>query len=150
MNTAAYQQEARISGDSDEDTELLRKMAGEVRAYLGGFRWCPPIKTLYLAGGVGGMVGLFLAELERPIDNQDNFLWVVVGDLPSAYLVTDSSTPKEALETYCSLMHEWARAVKSEASLDNVFPVDAEPTRENAEQLMSRMSFLRREIIPSL
>lgn len=42
-------------------------------------------------------------------------LWVVAGDLPSAYLVTDAAptaTATAALAIYCSLMQDWVEAVR--------------------------------------
>lgn len=150
MKTDDYQLAPNIEGDSAEDTKLLRSMADEARSYLNGFKWCPQITNLYLAFGIGGIVGLYLAELEDKIDDQDGFLWVVVGDLPTAYLVADSTTPREALETYCSLMSEWADAVESGGSLEDVFPVAAKPTRENAAILRKRLSFLKDNVLPSL
>jgi len=150
MKTDTYQLASNIEGDSPEDTKLLHSMADEARSYLSGFNWCPPIINLYLAFGIGGVVGLFLAELEAKIDDQDGFLWVIVGDIPTAYLVADSTTPYEALETYCSLMDDWAEAVESGSSLEQVFPVAAKPTPENASMLRKRLSFIKKSVLPSL
>ena len=150
MKTDAYQPAHSIQGDSPEDTKLLRTMADEARAYLSGFNWCPQIRNLYLAFGIGGVVGLYLAELEDKIDDQDGYLWVIVGDLPTAYLVADSTTPYQALETYGSLMTDWADAVDSGASLEDVFPVATKPTRENAANLRRRLLFLKNNVLPTL
>ena len=150
MKTDSYQLAPNIEGDSPEDTKLLRSMADDVRVYLSGFNGCPQIRNLYLAFGIGGVVCLSLAELEDKIDDQDSFLWVVVGDLPTAYLVADSTTPYEALETYSSLMADWADAVESGASLDDVFPVDARPTSVDACILRRRLLFLKDNVLPSL
>ena len=150
MKTDTFQLAHNIGGDSPEDTKLLLSMADEARSYLSGFNWCPPIRNLYLAFGIGGVVGLFLAELEAKVDDQDGFLWVIVGDIPTAYLVADSTTPCEALETYCSLMADWAEAVESGSSLEQVFPVTAKPTLENASMLRKRLSFIKNSVLPSL
>lgn len=150
MKIEDFQIAPDIEGDSVEDTKLLRAMADEVRSYLGGFGWCPGIKEIYLAFGIGGIVGIYLAELEDKIGDQDDFLWVIVGDLPTAYLVVDSITPHEVLAMYCELMSEWADTVESGDSLENVFPVAAEPTFENASMLRKRLSFLKEKILPML
>lgn len=150
METDDYQLEENIQGDSDEDTKLLRSMCDEARSYLGEFTWCPKINNLYLAFGIGGVIGLYLAELDDKIDSQDEYLWIVVGDLPSAYLVADSTTPQEALKTYCSLMTDWADAVESGDSLKEVFPVAAKPTSNNAALLRRRIQFLKEQILPDL
>jgi hypothetical protein len=139
-----------IVGGDEEDTKLLREMAAEAREYICGFHWCLPIKAMFVADGVGGVIALFLVEFEGKIGGTDDRLWVVVGDLPSAYMVVNSDeTPQEALENYCVLMDDWIAAVLGSGDLDSVFPVEAPATRENAELLRSRMAFLREHIIPS-
>lgn len=150
MDTALYQNESSMTGDSEEDTALLRAMASEARQYLAGFSWCPPVKAIHLAAGIGGVVAVFLAELTQKVGGQDSFLWVVVGDLPSAYLVTaDINNQKEAIESYCEIMDEWIAAVKSGKGIEDAFPVAAQPTQENAQHLANRLRFLREKVIPS-
>ena len=84
----------------------------------------------------------------------DDKLWIVVGDLPSAYLVVEpDDSPGDALERYCGLMEDWIAAVRDGADLNNVYPVTAEPTpptRENADLLERRVAFLLAEIIPRM
>jgi hypothetical protein len=141
-----------IRGDNDEDTRLLRAMADEGRQYLASHDWCPPIRALHLAHGVGGVVALFLVEFSHKIPGSpDDSLWLVVGDLPTAYFVTENvSTVRDALECYCSIMDDWVAAVLDERDLEEVYPVEAEPTEANAQELQSRLQFLRREIIGGL
>jgi hypothetical protein len=101
---------------------------------------------------VGKIIAPFLIRFaEHPAHDVDQELWVIVGDLPSAYFVTDeASTPREAVELYCSLMDDWIAAVLNGDRLDEVFPVEAEPTPGNAESLASRLQFIREQIIPGL
>lgn len=74
----------------------------------------------------------------------DSWLWVIVGDLPSAYLVTDDlKSPRDALEGYCELMMDWVNAVKTQADLTHQFPVEAPPTLGNAAALKKRIGMLR-------
>ena len=78
----------------------------------------------------------------------DKELWVV-GDLPSAYFVVDDvPTPRAALETYCSLMEDWAEQVLSGDQSYESFPVAAEPTEEHARMLLSRVEHLREVFAP--
>jgi hypothetical protein len=150
MHVNHFQLAPQINGDSPEDTKLLHFMVEEVRAYLNNFRWCPPVKNIYLAFGIGGIVGIFLAEFEEKIDQQDDFLWVIVGDLPSAYLVTDSITPYEALDAYISLMEDWVSAVEAGEGLEDVFPVAAQPTPKNVLMLRKRLKFLKNNILTKI
>jgi hypothetical protein len=104
---------------------------------------------LSLGYGIGGVIALFRVEFTRAIDDIDEELWVVVGDLPSAYFVHEGNEdPAVALECYCGLMEDWAMAAKSGESVDECFPVDAEATLENAEALLSRITFIRSELVP--
>jgi len=78
-------------------------------------------------------------------------LWVVVGDLPNAYLVVEpNASPAVVMEQYCSLMEDWIAAVRDGTRLREVFPVAAEPTTENALQLERRIAFLLQQIIPRM
>lgn len=149
MDVSKFQVESAIVGDCDEDTTLLRQMALGARSYLSSFRWCPAGIKLYLAYGVGGLVAVFLVELEEASPGMDRFLWVIQGDMPSEYLVTDEAPgPAKALIVYCDLMDDWIAAVREETDLGEVFPVVAEPTLVNAESLESRVGYLREKIIP--
>lgn len=82
MDISKFQPEDSISGDSLEDTQALKCMANSVRDYLASFSWCPPIKNLFFAYGVGGIIAVFVAELAEGIkDSNDSLLWVIEGDL---------------------------------------------------------------------
>jgi hypothetical protein len=150
INTSGFQPSPEISGEHDEDTELLKQLAGEAEAYVQSFKWCPPIEQTYLAFGVGGIIGLFLVRFARPIGGfEDQELWVVVGDLPAAYFVTeDARTAPDALEAYCELMEDWAERVLSGGDVSDCYPVAAEPTAEHARMLLSRLEHVRQEFVP--
>ena len=151
MSPQDFQRVPDIVGDDEEDTASLREMAVAAREYITSFAWCPPISAMYLAHGVGGVAALFLAELSRKIQGTDDRLWIVVGDLPSAYLVVEpQDSPAQALERYCELMEDWIAAVRDARNLDDVYPVSAEPTTENADLLERRVAFLLAEIIPRM
>lgn len=142
---------SQIKGDDAEDTALLRQMADEATRYLKSHKWCPDISHAYLGFGIGGVVAVFLFEFSMATRGVDSQLWVVVGDLPSAYLVTDKAcNARLALELYCDLMDAWANAVTQNTSLESVYPVRAEATDENAVQLRSRVRFLRDKVIPMM
>ena len=149
MNKRQFQLVKEIIGESDDDTVALRHMSEEAISYITAHPWCPPIKAQYLAYGVGGVIGLFYFEFAFKINGIDDELWVVVGDLPSAYMVVDDRDDfLVALEKYCELMSDWAEAVCNDASaLESVFPVEAKPSVENADALLERIAFIRNEIL---
>jgi hypothetical protein len=148
IDTSDFQEESAITGDDPEDTELLREMAAEARAYMEDFEWCPNIESVHLALGVGGIVAVFLFQFDEVIEDDDDALWVVVGDLPSAYVIVEPDDDgRAALSRYCEMMEDWAFNVLKGNSLEESFPVEAEATQEHAEMLRQRIVFLRSEII---
>ena len=137
-----------MQGEDWEDTELLKKMLQEADNYISSYEWCPVIKEKYFGYGIGGIVAVFLYKFVSSINQTDDWLWIVVGDLPSAYLVIDNTnSPMDALKGYCELMEDWANSIKSNGSIDGCYPVKAVPTKENAQLLLNRINFIRREIL---
>jgi hypothetical protein len=140
---------AEMVGEDQTETTSLSEMLERAEAYLKAFRWCPAIVERYLGFGIGGVVAVFLFRLATKVRDTDDWIWVVVGDLPSAYLVTDRATEaRAALLVYCELMDEWAHAVLNGGEVDKTFPVKASATPEHAEMLLSRTQFIRDRIIP--
>jgi len=138
-----------MSGEDEQEAELLKEHLGEAHKYLHTFTWCRAIKDEFFGCGVGGVVAVFLFRID-PDEGADEWLWVIVGDLPSAYLVTDEASDAcKALSVYCRLMDDWIYAVRTGAALDDVYPVAADPTPENAAMLAARIRLLRDEILPA-
>jgi hypothetical protein len=150
IDTSRFQLCPDISGEDEEETQLLLSMADEAMRYVQKFKWAPPIDSMHLAYGLGGCVAIFLVTFKRPIPGSlDRQLWIVVGDLPSVYMVADAGPDaKEALIAYCELMEEWADSVLVGRDLSECFPVGVEPTHELANMLKGRTKFIREEIIP--
>lgn len=151
IDVSKFQVAPNLIGDDPEDTRQLIMMADRAANYVRSHSWAPPIQRLLLAYGIGGVLALFLVEFELPIDGTDDQLWAVAGDLPSAYFVIDQArTPADAIEVYCELMEDWANKVLSGGDLSDEYPVEAEPTIEHAEMLLSRVDFIRQKLIPSV
>jgi hypothetical protein len=150
VNTARFQHYPDLDGGDAEETAFLLPMADEALAYIRGFRWAPPIRDLYLAFGIGKIIALFLVRFERPIKGDlDEELWVVVGDMPSAYFVTEAAPdPAEALTAYCELMEDWADRIFEGRDLEGSYPIPVAPTIEHAGMLKSRMETIRKEFVP--
>jgi len=141
-----------INLDTLTDIEELQAILGlydKAKQYLEGFDWCVATKKCWYDKNLGiyEKIGVFLFEIEPSNDNVDDFIWVIVGDLPSVYLDKSITTGKEALERYCELMQEWADNIKSEKSLEECYPIPVDATIENAGLLSSRVSFIRRELL---
>lgn len=110
--------------------------------------WCQSIASGHLAWAVAGVLGVFLFRLVPSQPDVDDQLWVIVGDIPPAYLVCDDTpTWREALENYVLEMKHWVSAVRRNESLDDVIPVNVPPTQEYADMLDTRLTFIRQRIL---
>jgi hypothetical protein len=138
-----------MNGEGEEDTRLLLALADRARSYLSGFAWTASVDALYFGDGIGRVVAVFLADITPAQPGVDEQLWVVVGDLPSLYLVTDDApTPADALAAYTDLAEEWVHAAERGAPLDGLMPVGVPATEENIAMLRSRVEMLRRSVLP--
>jgi hypothetical protein len=101
-----------MTGDDEEDGALLANMAREAAEYLTSFDWCVSIIDTYLGDGIGGVVAVFLFRILPARPHIDEWTWVVVGDLPSAYLSTeDIKSPRDALDAYMWHRSQWADCI---------------------------------------
>jgi len=73
----------------DEDTRLLIEMAQQAKDYLSSFALCGSIREAYFGDGYGGIAAIFFFHIQPMRPEVDEWLWVVVGDLPPAYLVSN-------------------------------------------------------------
>jgi hypothetical protein len=142
----------RIEGDGDEDTALLRQMLKDAKSYLLSFSWCESIVNSYFAGGVGMIFAIFLFEIIPARAGVDRWMWIVVGDIPPAYLpLGDCKTSREVFDTYIDGMKKWvvlAREGRGAAPDDCVPPVNVPATPEWAERLDRRLTSLTKLIKP--
>lgn len=137
-----------MRGEDREETLLLEEMFKCAKNYLESFDWCERISEAWFGLGVGGVVAVFLFEILPKTHDVDEWLWVIAGNFPPAYIVTDyAPNPACALKEYMREMKEWVLAVKSGRSVDELIPVNASATIENAEDLDRRIAFLTREIL---
>jgi hypothetical protein len=138
-----------IDYESEEELALLRALTEDAWAFVRSYRWTPPIADLVMAFAVAPIVGLYLMRFQPGGRPEDAERWVVVGDLPSMHFETDDSpTPAVALRLYCAIAQDWADNVMAGRDLSDSYPIPVEPTREHAEMLLSRVEFIRSEIIP--
>src|SRR5882757_4391216 len=132
-----------LVGDDPEDTELLKQMLHKAEDFIFSFSWCNRINQSFFGCGVGGICAIFLFEIVPTRKGVDTWLWVIVGDLPPAYLVLDETpTPSSALKAYITEMRRWISAIQRHESVADLIPVNASPTIENATELERRLSTL--------
>jgi hypothetical protein len=149
---------AELPGADLEDVPELVGLGREAEEFLSGHRWCRSIRRAYFADGWAGILGIFYFEID-PEPPADEAVWVIVGDIPPAYLDTETCRdPAEALEGYAAAMWEWVERVQAGEPLDeNVIPVyfrdsygRLEPTTEHADMLASRLKFIEEKLVPEL
>ncbi len=137
-----------MSGEDGEETELLKSHMEEAESYLSRQRWCEEIKESYFGLGIGGVVAIFLFRIVPNDPQIDNYIWVIVGDVPPLYLTTEECpNPACALDGYIGAMEKWADAAIQQRSKDGLPPVEAPFTRENGQALKKRLKFLDREVL---
>lgn len=141
----------QMTGEDETDSALLHAMAVDATQYILSFDWCVSVVDAYFGDGVGGVVAVFLFRILPAHPPIDEWLWVVVGDLPPAYFVAeDIRSPHDALEAYI-----WHRSKLVECILSgrtppgDVMPVNVNMTRELAETLSNRLRILSEQILPS-
>jgi hypothetical protein len=137
-----------LSGEDAEETEELRALARKAEQFVTSFSWCEIVERAYAGIVIPSVIGTFLFEIRSTTPDVDRVLWIIVGDVPPAYLVVDeASNPAMALKQYIELMSDWVRAVEEGRSIEDLIPVNAAPTQEYAAMLKSRLAFLRDRVL---
>lgn len=143
---------ADIVGDDEQDTVLLCKMSEDAKQYISSFPWCATILNSYFGGGVGGIFAVFFFHIRPSRSNVDPWIWIVVGDIPSAYLpVTDCESPAEVFRSYIRGMSRWvelARMGRTGTPEQGVPPVNVPATPEWAERLNQKLDGLTLAVRP--
>jgi hypothetical protein len=135
-------------GDDPEQRQGRQELWTKAEAFLGSLSWCEAVQNAYEGIAIAGVMGVYLVHIKPAREGIDEWLWVVVGDLPPAYLVTDDAPdPLQALEIYIAEMRRWIAAVEAGEGLDDVIPVNAPPDSEHARMLKVRLDFLADRII---
>jgi hypothetical protein len=141
-----------IVGGDEQDTVLLRKMSEDAKEYISSFTWCETILSSHFGGGVGGIFAVFFFHIRPSRSDVDPWIWIVVGDIPSAYLpVSDCESPTEVFRTYIRGMNRWvelARKGQSGTPEQGVPPVNVPATPEWAEKLNQRLYGLTLAVKP--
>jgi hypothetical protein len=107
-----------------------------VREYANSKAWISKIKQFYIGKIVDDRVAVVLLEITPAQKTIDTHLWIVWGDVPSAYLVLDNAkTPEEAIDVYLSEVSRWIDGVLAGAPLPDTMPLDWEETPEAALRL---------------
>ncbi len=143
--------QALVLGGDELNTALLRKMALEAESYITSFVWCERLIKGKFVDGYGGIFALFLFRADIKELGKGAWIWVLVGDLPKAYLeAKDFPAPLLAAKRYIAGVREWMSAVQNGQSTSDLIPIDCRRDTESLAQLEMRLHTLEELVIPQL
>lgn len=138
----------RYRETNPREAAAVEDMHAEASTFLQRQKWCESIRQSYVGLAHPGIVAVFLFDLVPTSADVDQWVWVVVGDLPSAYIGSDDCpTAGAALDGYIGEMDEWVEAALAGGAVDALIPVNVAPTRQNAIDLKKRLDFLHERIL---
>ncbi len=138
------------------DEVELKELAEEATAFLTRQPWCLNVKQGYIARFWPGILGIFYFDIESGQSGAENNVWIIVGDIPPAYIDPVSCpTGEDALAGYVGEVNEWIANAKENKPLTEFIPIlrrhslsPVANTKETIEMLDSRMRFIENELIP--
>ena len=132
-----------------EYTDELVSLFSKATTFLKSKPWCSEILEGWLSRGWGYIIGVFYFHIVPSSAELPDYLWVIVGDLPSAYLDVEYCPDVTAvIEGYIGEMQEWVDRVMSDRPLDeSVIPVNVPPDKIWAGRLQSRLDILRDSVL---
>lgn len=143
---------ADIEASDLEHKKEVAASLNEAENYLMGFDWCLKIIDGWIAASYGYILNIFCFNIKPDGKScNDDFFWVIVGDIPPAYIdVYSASTPYNALKAYINIMQDWVDNVIEGNSLELCFPVNVPPERKYAEMLDIRLKLLKEDYLPEI
>ncbi len=130
-----------------DEYKAILELSDKATEFLEDQNWCVKTIRIWYDFGIYDKIGVFLFQIEPLNDTVDEFIWVIVGDLPTVYLDQSVLTGQEALRTYCELMTDWSENILNGKSVADCYPVNTSATIKNAELLKSRIKFIKRELL---
>ena len=131
-----------------EDVAEMNSLYQEAREFLEFYEWCSEIKESFIGMLYPGVVAVFLFKIIPSRRDVGEWIWVIVGDLPPAYLTSDECpNPATALDGYIGAMLEWIDAAQKGESVAQLIPVNVPATKENANMLKTRLDILDGRIL---
>src|SRR6185437_12523898 len=126
-----------------EDKVEIEKLRQRAERFLGKYRWLKKVSEEYVGMCFPGIISIFLFHIVPARPDVDDWIWVVVGDIPSAYITCDNArSPGAALDGYIAEMAAWVAAAEKGESVEEFIPVNVPATPQNAAMLASRLKFL--------
>ncbi|MBL7797291.1 MAG: hypothetical protein JNJ90_12410 [Saprospiraceae bacterium] len=130
-----------------EDFEFIT-LAKEARLFLQGHNWCKAIEKQWLAANWDNILIVFYFDFIPDSSDTDDHVWVIVGDLPPAYIdVESANTETEAVQVYIEIMDDWVQCVKGGRPVEDCYPISIPPEIRYADMLDLRLQLIRKYIL---
>lgn len=134
-----------------DNIDELIALSREALIFINSQQWCKRIIHGKLERGWGYVIAVFFFIIEPAYDNIPNHIWVIVGDLPPAYIdVETNSNGVYAIDSYVMEMQKWIDSVMNSKSVEELIPVNVPPTKEYARMLQERLDIIREELLANL
>jgi len=123
----------------------------EAHEYLNAHTWCQNIINGWLFSNLGKVLCIFLYQIENNQSPEDNFIWIIVGDFPPAYLDSEGvKNTREVVEAYIYLVKDWIGHAENGQSMEQCYPLLTSWTEEHIKMLKARVELLEKSILPQL
>jgi len=142
---------SEMEGEDVNETLFFKEMAEMAARYVRSYGWCLELKEGYFGDGIGGIIAIFLFQVTVKGFDGDQWVWVFMGELPSAYLILGGHTsPQAALKKYVSGLEEWADAAERGRPLNDLIPVELSPRTDVISKVRSTITSLREIVLPNI
>ena len=140
---------ADIKTSKLEYKEEVETLLIEAENFLSEFDWCIKIIDGWLAASFGYILNIFYFRIHPDYRScQDEFVWIIVGDIPSAYIdVVSAPTAFDALKSYINVMQDWVDNVSNGNSVKYCYPVNVPPKKKYADMLAIRLKLLKEDYL---
>jgi hypothetical protein len=134
----------KIADISQVEEPELHQLGLEAEQYLSRHNWCKDVVDGWLAVYWEEILAVFLFQIDPLNEEVDHYVWIVVGDIPSAYIDVESGKdPKEVLEGYVDIMTDWIDNVMAGRSVVESYPLEVPATPEYATMLKNKLIILK-------
>ena len=111
ISDALFENVTPIDGLDHRLDGHIKSALVEAEHFLTAHQWASSIQARYLGAAIEGVIYVFLFGIEATQADVDEFVWVIVGDVPPAYITCeDAPNPYGAVDGYLGAMEDWVRA----------------------------------------
>jgi len=127
------------------------KLVNEAKSFLKNHRWCKEIEKQWFVANWDNLLTIFFFKIVPNSELADDHIWVVVGDLPTAYIDIESASNKaEVIQVYTEIMDDWVRCVKNGESVEDCYSINVPPKLEYAKMLDTKIQLIKEHILDKM